>query len=68
VFEAAEGGARATRAIGCDASPSRDGGNLIWGPGALRLRRSGQVTQERLFGLIIERKGRFKFVSCTNKL
>jgi hypothetical protein len=33
----------------------------------VRLRRAGEFTQERLFGLI-EREGRFNFVSYGNKL
>jgi hypothetical protein len=52
------------RGHSCAATPRREGENLIWGYCIVRV-RAGAV---RLFGLIIERGGRFKFVSYANKL
>ncbi len=53
----------------CDHSPSREGANRVWGPCLIRRRRpGGDVVAERLFGLILERGGRYKFVSLANKL
>jgi len=53
----------------CDPKPSREGANTVWGPCLVRLsvtpRDTGSV---RLFGLVIEREGRYKFVSYANKL
>ena len=44
----------------CDDAPSHQGENTVWA--------SCLVHQERLFGPILERGGRFKFVSLANKL
>lgn len=53
----------------CDATPSQQGANTVWGPCVLRRRQpGGDVIEERLFALILERDGRFKFVSYANKL
>jgi hypothetical protein len=53
----------------CDSLPSREGGNVVWGPCSLRLRGPhGGTVAERLFGLIVERDGRYKFVSYANRL
>lgn len=53
----------------CDPRPSREGANTVWGPCAIRrVQAPGDTTAERLFGLIIERGGRFKFVSFANRL
>jgi hypothetical protein len=52
----------------CDSMPSHEGRNVVWGPCAVRYRRGNRTEEERLFGLIIEREGRFKFVSYANKL
>lgn len=52
----------------CDTIPSRQGPNVVWGPCVVRHRQGGGMAEERLFGLIIERGGRFKFVSYGNKL
>jgi hypothetical protein len=56
------------RSYRCDSIPSREGANTVWGPCAVRYRRAGKPVEERLFGLIIERGGTFKFVSYTNRL
>lgn len=45
-----------------------EGDNRIWGFCTVERRFSGQTSTERLFGLIIERDGRFKFVNYANKL
>jgi hypothetical protein len=59
------------RVIGhrCEGEPSRQGDNTVWGP-CLVLRRvaGGDTLSERLFGQIVERGGRYKFVSYSNKL
>ena len=53
----------------CDATPSRQGANTVWGPCLVRRRQSGGgIVEERLFASIVERNGRFKFVSYANKL
>jgi len=53
----------------CDPTPSRQGSNTVWGPCVVRHRQSGgDVIEEGLFALIVERNGRFKFVSLANKL
>ena len=52
----------------CDTNTSHEGSNEVFGPCVVRLRRDGQVLEQRLFGLIIGRDGRFKFVSLANKL
>jgi hypothetical protein len=64
---------RGGRALGfqgyrCDSIPSHQGENTVWGPCTVRSRRNGVVVEERLFGLIIERAGRFKFVGYGNRL
>lgn len=53
----------------CDRAPSREGANRVWGPCVIRRRRAGgEIVSQRLFGLILERGGRYKFVSLANKL
>ena len=52
----------------CDPMPSREGENLVWGPCVVRYRVDGRLREARLFGLILERQGRFKFVSYGNRL
>jgi hypothetical protein len=53
----------------CDATPSQQGRNTVWGPCVVRHRQSGSAEiEERLFALILERDGLFKFVSLANKL
>jgi hypothetical protein len=53
----------------CDGNPSREGQNLVWGPCLVQRRLpDGLGGAERLFGLILERGGRYKFVSYANKL
>jgi hypothetical protein len=64
---------RGGRALGfegyrCDSLVSRQGENTVWGPCAVQSRRKGVMVEERLFGLIVERAGRFKFVDYGNRL
>jgi hypothetical protein len=41
----------------------------VWGPCAIQHRESdGSRQADRLFGLIVERAGRFKFVTYANRL
>lgn len=53
----------------CDPATSREGRNTVTGPCIVRrLTARGDTIEERLFGLILERGGRHKFVSYANKL
>jgi hypothetical protein len=51
----------------CDPDVSRQGQNVVAGPCTIRVGVGGTDTL-RLFGLIVERGGRHKFVSYANKL
>ena len=64
---------RAGRPLGfagyvCDPNASIQGENRVTGPCLIRRRVDGALFDERLFGLIVERGGRFKFVSLANAL
>jgi hypothetical protein len=53
----------------CDPRPSRQGENTVWGPCVIRrIEASGDTVTERLFGPVIERGGRHKFLSFGNQL
>ena len=53
----------------CPAEPQVQGANRLWGPCTTRVRTAaGDTLALRLFGPILERDGRFKFVSYFNKL
>jgi hypothetical protein len=53
----------------CGARATIEGTNRIWGPCTVVVQPpGGPPRRERLFGLIIERQGRFKFVSYSNPL
>jgi hypothetical protein len=52
----------------CDPTPSPQGANTVWGPCIVRRRQGGRIVEERLFGLIVERAGHFKFVDYGNGL
>jgi hypothetical protein len=53
----------------CDPGFSQEGENKVYGPCLLRrFQARGDTASERLFGPILERGGRFKFVSYANKL
>ncbi len=48
----------------CDPTSNREGENTSWGPCEIRqLRAPGDTVVERLFGLIVERGGVWKFLS-----
>jgi len=48
----------------CDPQSSVEGENTSWGPCALkRVQAPGDMVEERLFGLIVERGGEWKFLS-----
>jgi ketosteroid isomerase-like protein len=48
----------------CDATPEREGTNTLWRQCRARVVRSaGDTVNMRLFGVIVERDGRFKFAS-----
>jgi hypothetical protein len=52
----------------CEATPNREGRNVLWSGCVVRLSAPGYGTvAERWFGSIIERDGRFKFVSYANQ-
>jgi len=66
-----ERGGHELRLLGhrCEGNPSREGENTLWGPClVLRLGERDDTIAERLFGLIMERGGRFKFVNYANNL
>jgi hypothetical protein len=52
----------------CDAEPKIEGPNRIWDGCVLDRRVDGKVETQRFFGSIIERDGRFAFVSYANDL
>lgn len=48
----------------CDPKSATEGENTTWGPCTLkRVRAPGDTIEERLFGLIVERGGEWKFLS-----
>lgn len=57
------------RSTRCSGAPSREGENSVYGPCVVvRRGERGDSLVERLFGPIIERGSRWKFVSYANKL
>ena len=53
----------------CEGSASHEGQNTVVGPCLVRLMETpGDTVESRLFGLVLERGGRWKFVSYANKL
>jgi len=53
----------------CAPTPMREGPNRIWRDCASRVRRAdGETSTVRLFGAILERGGRFKFLTYQNDL
>jgi hypothetical protein len=53
----------------CAEKPDSQGENVVWGPCALRrVRAPADTIDERLFGPIVERRGRYKFLTYANKL
>jgi hypothetical protein len=61
---------RPVRYVGhtCDARASDEGRNTVYGPCTVRFALDGTTVEQRLFGLIVRRDGRFKFVSLANRL
>ncbi len=65
---------RSGRALGyvghtCEGSARRQGENTVWGPCLVwRRQAAGDTLVERVFGAVVERGGRFKFVSYANSL
>lgn len=53
----------------CHPKPGQQGANRVWGPCLVEHRLPGRgVGSERLFGLILERGGQYKFVGYSNNL
>lgn len=53
----------------CEGSASREGENTVYGPCLVRIVTPPSDTSEgRLFGLVLERGGRWKFVTLSNEL
>lgn len=53
----------------CDSTASREGPNTVYGPCTVRLvQAKGDTAEARLFSLMLERDGMWKFVSYANKL
>lgn len=53
----------------CDSVPAVEGANRIWGPCMVRyVAPGGDTVEQRMFSQLIERDGRFKFLSYANKL
>lgn len=53
----------------CEGTSTKEEENVLWGPCLVRWRESsGKMAEARLFGPILEREGRFKFLSYGNKL
>ncbi len=52
----------------CDPKSNAEGENIVWGPCEVRrLKAPGDTVQERLFGLIVERGGEWKFLTYTGR-
>ncbi|HEX5575455.1 MAG TPA: hypothetical protein VFX42_06235 [Gemmatimonadales bacterium] len=53
----------------CEGAALKEGENMLWGPCLVRLEEApGDTAEARLFGPILQRDGRFKFLSYSNKL
>ncbi|MEX2583316.1 MAG: hypothetical protein WD766_08575 [Gemmatimonadota bacterium] len=52
----------------CSESPTVEGPNRVWERCVVRIAPNGEPFELRLFGLILEREGRFKFVTYGNDL
>jgi hypothetical protein len=53
----------------CAGTPAIEGANRLWGPCEVRrIQAAGDTVADRLFGLMVERGGRWKFLSYANKL
>ncbi len=56
------------RGYECAEAPVVEGPNRIWSECRVRIAPEGEQFEVRLFGLIVEREGRFKFVGYGNEL
>lgn len=53
----------------CEGSSTTEGENTLWGPCTVRLVQApGDTAEGRLFGPILRREGKYKFLSYANKL
>jgi hypothetical protein len=53
----------------CEGDSTREGDNTLWGPCLVRsVEGPGDTLSRRLFGPIVAHKGRYKFLSYSNKL
>jgi hypothetical protein len=53
----------------CVGDSTIEGENRLWGPCVLRrVQAPGDTVEERLFGPILERNGRYKFLNYSNRL
>lgn len=53
----------------CEGDATTEGENTLWGPCLIRtIQRRGDTLSQRLFGPIVARGGRYKFLSYSNKL
>jgi hypothetical protein len=53
----------------CEGASTAEGENTLWGPCLVRWeQRSGDTVEAHLFGPILQRDGRYKFLSYGNKL
>ena len=55
------------RSVACPAPPRLEGTNRIWEYCEVRRAEAGEVRSAMLFGGILERAGRFKFISYANQ-
>jgi len=68
-FEAAGGRSLGYQGYQCPEEAGQEAENTLWGPCTVRTTdRDGEVVGARVFSLIIERDGVFKFVSLANNL
>ncbi|HVE78119.1 MAG TPA: hypothetical protein VNA89_04635 [Gemmatimonadaceae bacterium] len=56
------------RGYACPGEPRHEGENTVWPPCVLRVGPGRDTVSKRLFGVILERGGRFKFLSYANDL
>jgi hypothetical protein len=53
----------------CGSGPQREGENMVYGPCLVRwVTQEGDTTAARLFSRVLDRDGRFKFLSFANRL
>ena len=52
----------------CGSEPAIEADNRVWGPCTITVERGSDTLVTRLTGPILERGGRYKFISFTNDL